>query len=69
VELREFFAGVSECEAEYKSSTEEWSAKETLVHLIDSEGYRLDFVTEVLADGQREFAGGDGQSDYRPCYK
>ena len=60
VELREFFAGVSEEEADYKPSPDEWSAKETLAHLIDSDGYRLDFITEVLADGQREFAGDDG---------
>jgi hypothetical protein len=58
-EIRTFFAEVSEDEAEFKPSPEEWSAKETLAHLVDSEWGRLNYITELMAGGQREFAGGD----------
>jgi uncharacterized protein YndB with AHSA1/START domain len=58
-EIRTFFEGVSEDEANYKPSPEEWSAKETLAHLVASEWYRLNYITELMADGQREFAGGN----------
>jgi hypothetical protein len=58
-EIRTFFADVSEEEAEYKSGPEEWSAKETLAHLVDSEWLRMNYITELMADGQREYAGAD----------
>jgi uncharacterized protein YndB with AHSA1/START domain len=63
-DLRHLLEGVTEEEADFLPSPEEWSVKETLVHLIDSEGFTLDYITELMADGQREFAGGDG--DPRP---
>jgi hypothetical protein len=66
-EIREFFAEVSEGEAEYKPSPEEWSAKETMAHLIDSEVYRLNYISELLVDGVREYVGGDG--DPLPRYQ
>jgi uncharacterized protein YndB with AHSA1/START domain len=59
-EFREFFKDVSEDDANFKPGPEEWSAKETLAHLITSEEFRLAYIDEVLADGQREFAGGNG---------
>jgi len=58
-DIRAFFAEVSEVEAEYKSVPEEWSAKETLAHLVDSEWYRMNYIMELLADGQQPFAGAD----------
>ena len=55
-ELRTLFEGVSEEEAEFNPSPEEWSAKETLAHLIISEQYGLHGIAEYINDAQREFA-------------
>ncbi len=57
-ELREFLDGVSEAEAEFKPAPTEWSVKETLAHLIDAEQYSVHMLTEMLSDGEREFAEG-----------
>jgi len=54
-ELRTLFEGVSENEAEFNPSPEEWSAKEVLAHLIASEQYGLHGVAEFICDAQREF--------------
>jgi uncharacterized protein YndB with AHSA1/START domain len=54
-ELRTLFEGVGEDEAEFNPSPEEWSAKETMAHLIISEQYRLYGVAELICDAQREF--------------
>ena len=59
-ELRTLFEGVSEEEAEFNPSPEEWSAKETLAHLIISEQYGLHGVAEFIGDAQREFVEGAG---------
>jgi uncharacterized protein YndB with AHSA1/START domain len=61
-DLRQLMEGVSEEEAGHRPAPEEWSAKETLAHLIDSEGYTLDYISELLNDGQREFSGDGGDS-------
>ena len=59
-ELRTLFEGVSEDEAEFNPSPEEWSAKEVLAHLIISEQYGLHGVAEFIGDAQREFVEGAG---------
>jgi uncharacterized protein YndB with AHSA1/START domain len=55
-ELRSLFEGVSEDEAEFNPSPEEWSAKEVLAHLIVSEQFGIHGVAEYICDAQREFA-------------
>ncbi len=64
-DLRHLLEGVTEEEAEFSPKPEEWSVKEILAHLIDSERYSLDHITEVMVDGQREYAGGDGDTRAR----
>jgi uncharacterized protein YndB with AHSA1/START domain len=54
-ELRTLFEEVSEDEAEFNPSPEEWSAKEVLAHLIISEQYGIHGVAEYICDAQREF--------------
>jgi hypothetical protein len=55
LDLRSMFEGVSEEEADFNPSTQEWSAKEILAHLIDTERYAQFNITELMYDGQREF--------------
>jgi hypothetical protein len=59
-DLRKMFDGVSEGEAGFTSGPQEWSAKETLAHLIDSERYTQFNITELMYDGQREFPDNAG---------
>lgn len=54
-EIRTLFEGVSEDEAEFNPSPEEWSAKEVLAHLIVSEQFGIHGVAEYICDAQREF--------------
>jgi len=54
-ELEKFFDGVTEAEAEFSPSPGEWSAKETMAHLILSEQYAQTNISELICDGQREF--------------
>ena len=56
-ELRVLFEGVSEAEAEFNPSPEEWSAKEVMAHLIISEQQGQLGIAEFYCDAQREFAG------------
>jgi uncharacterized protein YndB with AHSA1/START domain len=64
-DLRQLLDGVTEEEAEFSPPPEEWSVKEILAHLIDSEHYALNNITELMVDGQREYAGGDGDTRAR----
>jgi hypothetical protein len=63
--LRYLLEGVTEKEAEFSPRPEEWSVKEILAHLIDSECYSLHNIAELMIDGQREFSGGDGDTRAR----
>jgi uncharacterized protein YndB with AHSA1/START domain len=65
LDLRQLLEGVTEEEAEFSPSPEEWSVKEILAHLIDTESYALDNITELMVDGRREYAGGDGDTRTR----
>jgi uncharacterized protein YndB with AHSA1/START domain len=64
-DLRALLEGVTEEEAKFTPKLEEWSVKEILAHLIDSERYSLNNITEWMVDGQREYAGGDGDTRAR----
>jgi uncharacterized protein YndB with AHSA1/START domain len=64
-DLRYLLEGVTEKEAEFSPRPEEWSVKEILAHLIDSECYSLHNIAELMIDGQREFSGGDGDTRAR----
>ena len=55
-DLRGLLDGVSEAEAEFKPTSEEWSVKETLAHLIVSEHWFQHWLVEVINDGEREFS-------------
>jgi uncharacterized protein YndB with AHSA1/START domain len=55
--VRAVFDGVSESEASFNPTPEEWSAKETLAHLIDSQSYPTGWILELLNDGEREYTG------------
>lgn len=59
-DLRTMFHGVSEDEAGFAPGAQEWSAKESLAHLIDSERYTQANINELLYDGQREFPDNAG---------
>jgi uncharacterized protein YndB with AHSA1/START domain len=54
-DLREMFEGVTEEEAGTAPGPQEWSPKETLAHLIDTERFSQFNITELIHDGQREF--------------
>jgi uncharacterized protein YndB with AHSA1/START domain len=54
-DLRKMFEGVTEEEAGSAPGPQEWSPKEILAHLIDSERYAQFNITELLYDGRREF--------------
>lgn len=47
-ELRDFFEGVDEAQASYKSSPEAWSANEVLAHLIHSERGLHTWIADLL---------------------
>jgi len=51
--LYEFFAGVSEQEAGFKPASDEWSAKETLAHLIIGERETQAWVADLINDDER----------------
>lgn len=48
-ELRDFFDGVGEAEADFKPSPDVWSAKETLAHLIHSERGTFSGLLDMIA--------------------
>lgn len=60
-ELTEFFEGVSEAQASYKSSPEAWSANEVLAHLIHSERGWHSWMADVL-NGQEPWYDGWGSN-------
>jgi hypothetical protein len=62
-ELRSLFEGVSEVEADFSPGPEEWSAKETLAHLIVSETGGQDYITSLINDNGYEF--GENWSNVR----
>jgi uncharacterized protein YndB with AHSA1/START domain len=63
-DLRAMFEGVSEDEADFKPGKGEWSAKETLAHLIISETFFLQsWITELMGDGEREYSGDGGEGN------
>lgn len=64
-DLRQLLEGVTEQEAGFCPSPGEWSVKEILAHLIDSECYALHNIVDLMVDGQREYAGGDGDTRAR----
>jgi uncharacterized protein YndB with AHSA1/START domain len=47
-ELAEIFKGVDDATASHKPDPEEWSAKETLAHLIHSERYFCHWINELV---------------------
>lgn len=51
-ELDEFFKGVSEEEASYRPAPDEWSAKETLAHLITGERGWHTWLTNMIDDNE-----------------
>jgi uncharacterized protein YndB with AHSA1/START domain len=55
-ELKEALEGVTEAEAEI-ATEDEWSIKENLAHLILGEEYRISLLTELLQDGESQYAG------------
>ena len=59
-DIRNMLDGVSEEDAGYSPGPQEWTAKETLAHLIDSERYTQFNITELMYDGQREFPDNAG---------
>lgn len=51
--LENVFSGVSETDANHKKSPEDWSAKETLSHLIQSERETAIYISDLLAGFER----------------
>ncbi len=51
--INEFFKEVSEAEASFKPSPEEWSIKEVLAHLIQGERSFQDFVEDIVGGYER----------------
>ncbi len=51
------FKGVSEAEADFNPGSEEWSAKETLAHLIVGEMGFQDWITSLITDNEPEYGG------------
>jgi len=56
-ELKQALDGVSEAEAEI-SGEDRWSVKENLAHLIQTEEYNPMQLTELIQDGESQYAGG-----------
>jgi uncharacterized damage-inducible protein DinB len=54
-EYLNFFKDVSEEEASYRPSEDEWNVKETLAHLILGERYWQNFMAEIVT-GQESWA-------------
>jgi uncharacterized protein YndB with AHSA1/START domain len=52
-ELTQFFDGVSEAEASYRPAPDEWSAKETLAHLVVGERELHAWLADLLNDDER----------------
>ena len=62
-ELDEFFEGVSEQQASFKPAPDEWSAKEVLAHLIQSERFQQSFAAELVNGYERQADGFGGNLD------
>lgn len=64
IELEKTFAGISQAEAEYHPSNGEWSAKEVLAHLIQSERLWLQDLDDLVGGIERisDDYGGNLQS-------
>jgi hypothetical protein len=59
-ELKQAIAGASERNASFKPQEDEWSAKETIAHLILSETWLRTWIADLLRDGERAFEGDGG---------
>lgn len=59
--LDEFLEGVTEEEASFKSSPEEWSIKENLAHLLQGERYNHFWIAELVF-GEERFSDGYGDN-------
>lgn len=64
-ELDKFFAGVSEQEASFKPSPQEWSPKEVLAHLIQGERYWQFHIAELV--GSQESWADDWPGNLEPA--
>ncbi|MBN2550364.1 MAG: SRPBCC domain-containing protein [Anaerolineales bacterium] len=64
-ELDKFFAGVSEQEASFKPTPEEWSPKEVLAHLIQGERYWQFHIAELV--GSQESWTDDWPGNLEPA--
>jgi uncharacterized protein YndB with AHSA1/START domain len=62
-DLDQFFENVSEAEASFKISPEDWSAKEVLAHLIQSERFLQQNLSEVVVEYERRADGFGGNLD------
>jgi hypothetical protein len=56
-DLKEALEGVSEAEAEI-ATEDNWSIKENLAHLVLGEEYNINLLTELVQDGESQYAGG-----------
>jgi uncharacterized protein YndB with AHSA1/START domain len=65
-ELAKLFEGVAEAEADKRPAPGEWSAKEVLTHLIQSERSSVDFYTYVVSDTEPWFDDFDNELTARP---
>jgi hypothetical protein len=59
--LDQFLEGVTEEEASFKPSSEEWSIKENLAHLLHGERYNHFYVAELVF-GQERFSDDYGDN-------
>ena len=56
-DLKKALEGVTETEAEI-ATEDDWSIKENLAHLVLGEEYNIKLLTELLQDGESQYAGG-----------
>jgi uncharacterized protein YndB with AHSA1/START domain len=65
-ELAQLFEGVSEEDAGCRPAPDEWSAKDVLAHIIQSERAALDFYMQVVSDSEPWFDDFDNELHARP---
>jgi uncharacterized protein YndB with AHSA1/START domain len=64
--LAQLFEGVSEAQAGTRAAPNEWSAKDVLAHLIQSERASVEFYTQVVSDSEPWFDDFDNELHARP---